>query len=181
MHAPEERYLCGTWASEELALRKGYRIRRVWKRYHYPQRSSQLFCSYMPKFQQAKEHPSSWPAHVTTPENVEDYECHEGVRLEPDRMHFDPGVRAIAKHELNSFWGKFGESPNKVTTEYITEVVTWLRLATSLRHDVHAIYPVNQDMIMVMYNLHSLTNDVCTSASIAAWLARNCMWKCWMY
>ena len=111
---------------------------------------------------------------MTTPENVEDYEAHEGVRLEPDRMHFNPGMRAIAKHELNSFWGKFGESPNKVTTEYITEVATWLRLATSPRHDVHAIYPVNQDMIMVMYNLHeehtdSLNNDMCTSVSIVGY------------
>ena len=61
-----------------------------------------------------------------------------------------------------------------MTTEYITEVATRLRLATSPRHDVHAVYPVNQDMIMVMYNLHeehkdSLTNDMCTSVSIAAW------------
>ena len=170
----------GTWVSEEveLALRKRYRIRRVWETYHYPQRSRQLFRSYVLKFQQAKEHASGWPPHVTTPEQraayVQDYEAHEGVRLDPDRMHFNPGVRAIAKHELNSLWGKFGESPNKMTTEYITVVPTWLRLATSPRHDVHAVYPVNQDMIMVMYNLHeeytdSLTNDMCTSVSIAAW------------
>ena len=179
-HTPEERFLRGTWVSEEvkLALRKGYRIRRVWETYHYPQRSRHLFRSYVLKFQQAKEHASGWPPHVTTPEQraayVQDYEAHEGVRLDPDRMHFNPGVRAIAKHELNSLWGKFGESPNKITTEYITEVPTWLRLATSPRHDVHAVYPVNEDMIMVMYNLHeeyadSLTNDMCTSVSIAAW------------
>ena len=68
-HAPEERYLRGTWVSEELvlALRKGYRIHRVWETYHYPQRSCQLFRSYVLKFQQAKEHASGWPAHVTTP------------------------------------------------------------------------------------------------------------------
>ena len=101
-HALEERYLRGTWVSEEvkLALRKGYRIRRVWETYHYPQRSRQL------KFQQAKDHASGWRTHVTTPEQrvayVQDYEAHEGVRLDPDRMHFNPGVRAIARHELNS-------------------------------------------------------------------------------
>ena len=144
-HAPEERHLRGTWVSEEvkLALRKGYRIRRVWETYHYPQRSRQLFRSYVLKFQQAKEHASGWPPHVTTPEQeaayVQDYEAHEGVRLDPDRMHFNPGVHAIAKHELNSLWGKFGESPKKMTTEYITEVPTWLRVATSRRHDVHAV------------------------------------------
>ena len=68
-HAPEERYLRGTWVSEELvlALRKGYRFHRVWETYHYPQRSRQLFRSYVLKFQQAKEHASGWPAHVTTP------------------------------------------------------------------------------------------------------------------
>ena len=80
-HAPEERYLRGTWVSEEvkLALRKGYRIRRVWETYHYPQRSCQLFRSYVLKFQQAKEHASGWPTHVTTPEQravyVQDYEA----------------------------------------------------------------------------------------------------------
>ena len=183
----------GQRRSKKLALRKGYRIRRVWETYHYPQRSRQLFRSNVLKFQQAKEHASGWPTHVTTPEQraayVQDYEAHEGVSVDPDRMHFNPGVRAIAKHELNSLWANSGNRPTKcrpstspkcrhgsawrphhVTTfmPFIPWTKTWSLSCTTCTKSIQTAWPT------------TCAPPCLLRRGRRGWLAGNCTWKCWM-
>ena len=31
----------------------------------------------------------------------------EGIRLDPDKIEYNPGLRALAKLMLNSVWGKY--------------------------------------------------------------------------
>ena len=41
---------------------------------------------------------SSWLRHC--------YE-HEGIRLDPNKIEYNPGLRALAKFALNSLWGTY--------------------------------------------------------------------------
>ena len=45
------------------------------------------------------------------------YEDHEGIRLDRAQIAKNPGRKATAKLMLNSFWGKFGERQNKPRVE----------------------------------------------------------------
>ena len=56
---------------------------------------------------------SGYPNNVTMCEQkneyIRQYEKHEGVRLDPDKIEHYPGLHSIGKGALNSFYGKFGQ------------------------------------------------------------------------
>ena len=60
-----------------------------------------------------KTQASGYPRNVTTWEQkneyIRQYEKHKGVRLDPDKIEHNPGLRSIGKLVLNSFYGKFGQ------------------------------------------------------------------------
>jgi hypothetical protein len=41
--------------------------------------------------------------------------------LDPNKIEYNPGMRALAKLMLNSFWGKFAQRPNMAKTEQIRD------------------------------------------------------------
>ena len=43
---------------------------------------------------------------------TDEYARVEGIKLEPNNIHYNSGKRATNKLLLNSFWGKFGENSN---------------------------------------------------------------------
>ncbi len=53
---------------------------------------------------------SGYPKDCVTPEQrqiyVAEYLEHEGIELDPEKITHNPGLRALAKLMLNSFWGK---------------------------------------------------------------------------
>ena len=64
-------------------------------------------------FLQMKTQASGYPSNVTTCEQkneyIRQYEKHEGVCLDPNKIEHNPGLRSIGKLALNSFYGKFGQ------------------------------------------------------------------------
>ena len=61
-----------------------------------------------------KTQASGYPSNVTTCEQkkneyIRQYEKHEGVCLDLDKIEHNPGLRSIGKLALNSFYGKFGQ------------------------------------------------------------------------
>ena len=38
---------------------------------------------------------------------IEEYYQHEGIRLDPKKIEYNPGLRYLAKLVLNSLWGKY--------------------------------------------------------------------------
>jgi len=61
---------------------------------------------------------SGWPEWVGDDETkrqqyIREYEEHEGILLEYDKIKYNAGLRALAKMMLNSMWGKFGQRLNK--------------------------------------------------------------------
>ena len=38
---------------------------------------------------------------------IDEYYEHEGIRLDPNKIEYNPGLRALAKFALNSLWGAY--------------------------------------------------------------------------
>ena len=112
-HSESERAIEGTWCSVELekALEKGYRVLRIHEVWHFPQQSDGLFKDYIDTFLKIKQEASGYPKDRVTEEQkqqyVNEYLEVEGIQLDPNKIEHNPGLRALAKLMLNSFWGKY--------------------------------------------------------------------------
>ena len=61
---------------------------------------------------------------------IRQYEKHEGVHLDPNKIENNPGLRSIGKLALNSFYGKFGLRTdivrhNLIRHRSVTPFVIW--------------------------------------------------------
>ena len=108
-HTREQRMLKGTWCTPELqkAVEKGYQILRIHEVWHFPEenRREGLFAGYVNTWLKLKQDSAGWPAGVETPEQkaeyVKQYEEHEGIKLDPEKIAVNPGRKSIAKLLLN--------------------------------------------------------------------------------
>ena len=111
-HTNLERAITGTWCHVELlkAVEKGYEILRLHEVWHFPEQSDELFKEYVDTFLKIKQEVSGYPKDCVTPEQkqsyVSEYLEHEGIKLDPEKITYNPGLRALSKLMLNSFWGK---------------------------------------------------------------------------
>ena len=143
-HTDKERLMTGVWCTEELkmAVRKGYKILKIHEVWHWSEneRKTGLFAPYVNKFLKAKQESAGWPSDCVTDQQkqayIAEYEVHEGIKLDSDKIEVNPGRKAVAKVMLNSFGGKFGEADSKPTTSTIQKVADWEKL-------------INDDTVMV--------------------------------
>ena len=58
-----------------------------------------------------KQEASGYPKHCVTDEQkqqyIDEYYEHEGIRLDPNNIEYNPGLRFLAKLMLNSLWGTY--------------------------------------------------------------------------
>ena len=132
-HSDQERALEGTWVSVELirAVELGYKILEISEVWHFPNSSKYcpetgekgIFSEYIDAFLKIKQECSDWPEHVITDADkakyVKDYFEVEGIQLDPTKIGYNPGLRAVAKNCLNNLWGRFGMRDNLPKTEFI--------------------------------------------------------------
>ena len=136
-HSDAERAIQGTWCSVELmkALEKGYRIIQMHEVWHFPQKSDTLFKEYIDTFEKIKLEASGYPKDCVTDEQkqryVNDILENQGIQLDPTKINYNPGLRALAKLMLNSFWGKFTQRSNLVKTEQIENPQVFFDCLTS--------------------------------------------------
>lgn len=68
------------------------------------------YFSYINKFLRLKQQADGWPSKSKTAAEKEQYLCEyeekEKIKLDPDKIAKNPGLRTISKLCLNSFWGK---------------------------------------------------------------------------
>jgi hypothetical protein len=68
------------------------------------------FFRYIDTFMKVKQESSGWPDWVQTDDDkdryIREYEEKEGIKLDPEKVQMNAGLRYIAKLCLNSFWGK---------------------------------------------------------------------------
>ncbi|CAH3187981.1 unnamed protein product [Porites lobata] len=159
-HIDKERLMIGVWCTEELkmAVQKGYRILKIHEVWHWSEnkRKTGLFAPYVNKFLKAKQESAGWPSDCVTDQQKEayiaEYEVHEGIKLDSDKIEVNPGRKAVAKVMLNSFWGKFGEGDNKPTTSTLQKVEDWeknSKVKSIHLEDMIKIFQVNWDKRVV--------------------------------
>ena len=181
-HTSEERALTGTWCSPELeeALQQGYKILKVHEIWHFSKQSTTLFQDYIDTFLKIKQEASGWPPDVGDDpikqrQYLLDYAQHEGIELDPTKITFNPGLRSLAKMMLNSFWGKFGQQPNKCQVEAFTSPAKFNELLHNDAKQIHSIRIVNEDMLEVVHN----HQDECAQVQININIFIACFTTCW--
>ncbi|XP_013411740.1 uncharacterized protein LOC106174630 [Lingula anatina] len=184
-HNDEERCMTGTWVTVELkkAVSKGYVIKQMHEVWHYDHvseynpitKTGGLFSDYINTFLKLKQEASGYPPECTTPQLKRDYIASyftkEGIRLDPNQIKKNPGLRALSKLMLNSFWGKFGQRMNMTQSEYVTEVDEYFALLLNKSVDVTNVMFLTDDMVEVHYKHQSEFNECSdkTNVVIAAY------------
>ena len=64
-------------------------------------------------------------------------------------MKNNPGRKAVAKIMFNSFWGKFGQRDSLPQTRFIHKSKDFFDLCRSERHEIHNLYAVSPECMMV--------------------------------
>ena len=112
-HSDEERAILGTWCHVELmkAIEKGYEVLKIHEVWHWEQTTDELFKDYVDTFLKIKQEANSYPKTCVTDEQkqhyIDQYYEHEGIHLDPNKIVYNPGLRALAKFALNSLWGTY--------------------------------------------------------------------------
>ena len=118
-HTDEERAILGTWCHVELmkAIEKGYEVLEIHEVWHWEETTDKLFKEYVHTFLKLKQEASGYPKHCVTDEQkqqyIDEYYEHEGIRLDPNKIAYNPGLRWLAKLMLNSLWGTYLSSYRK--------------------------------------------------------------------
>ena len=89
-----------------------------------------------------KQEASGWPAECNTEEKkrnyLQEYEEHEGIRLDYDKVKKNPSLRLLAKLMLNSFWGKFRPRPNQTQVTTCTKLSEFFQIIKDDRQVIHS-------------------------------------------
>ena len=157
LHTEVQRCLYGTWCTPELqkAVEKGYQIKKIYEVWHFSesQRRQGLFADYVNKWLKIKQEASGWPKDCTTEEKkaayIQEYADREGVNLDTDRVVKNGGRKQVAKLMLNSFWGKFGERPNKTQTHTVTSPAELYNIMEDQGNNIHDIRIITEDVVEV--------------------------------
>ena len=182
-HTDRERMLRGTWCTPEIqkALEVGYTMIKVYEVWHFPeeQQRSGLFKDYVNTWLKIKQESAGWPRWCTTEDTkqkyLRQYWEHEGIQLDRTSIQKNPGRKATAKLMLNSFWGKFGERPNKLCTVAIRSPSQLYEYLFDPVFDVSTLRLCTEDVLELVYthtrdNVESITKtNIFVAAFTTCW------------
>ena len=157
-HSNEQRALTGTRCSPELqkAVELGYEIQYLYEVWQFDQTCEGLFQDYVNTWLKIKQEASGWPSWVGDDETkrqqyVREYDEHEGIPLEYDKIEHNAGLRTLAKMMLNSMWGKFGQRLNKTQVQQFHDPQAFHRFLDTNTLDVRHVSIMNDAMVEVHY------------------------------
>ncbi len=138
-------------------------------------REGGLFSKYIDTFLKFKQEASGPPDWIKTIEDEDrytrDYFEKEGVPLNRENIRKNPGLRALAKLCLNSFWGKFGQRLNMRQNMFYNEmeVDEFFKTITDQAKEVQNFHIVADDTIQVewVYKKDCLPDDNKTNIYLA--------------
>lgn len=181
-HDDESRALVGTWCTPELekAVEKGYRILYVYEIWNFPQSSNTLFTEYINTFLKLKVEASGWPSEVRDDpvkqeQYLDDFFEREGIRLDPDQIERNEGLRALAKLMLNSFWGKFGQRPNMTRCKQFNSPAQFFKFLSDDEIEVSSLQLINEEIIEVFYTIKKDCDE--SQSNVNIFIA--CFTTCW--
>lgn len=174
----------GVWASNEVkkAVQMGYKIKKIYKIFHFENTSNDLFKGYIAKFLKVKQEATGLPKWITEPDlencvsdknypeiNLEYikklsqdqridlyiklYYENQGIMMNKHNIKKNPGLRAIAKLCLNSLWGKFGQRVNMPKTEIITDNKKYWDIMFNDKYTNQNYWEIDENRIEMSYKL----------------------------
>uniref|UniRef100_A0A914I9Y5 DNA-directed DNA polymerase n=1 Tax=Globodera rostochiensis TaxID=31243 RepID=A0A914I9Y5_GLORO len=168
------------------ALKVGYRVTRVYRAYNWPLASDWsgfLFHSYLEKFLKMKFEASGYPANCSE-EGISEEEATARkqayinkafsvcqVRLNPDNIKYNPGLRYVSKLCLNSLWGRFALRNRLTKTEIIDNHADLAKLLNDDKIDISSIDQLTEKFWMVCYKAkdeHVVEHDT-SNVALALW------------
>ena len=174
-HSDDERSFIGTWCTNELnlAIKKGYKINKIYEVWHFKEQTNNLFKDYVRKFMKIKMESSELKTgDGCTYKSFDDYKSivKSKLDIDLDDVKYNPGMRAIAKLCLNSLWGKFGQRINMPITKYVTNQKDFYKNILNEKIDDLNIHFINDDMVKMTYNMKDqfIDNSKDTNIFIAA-------------
>ncbi|KYN02050.1 putative DNA polymerase [Cyphomyrmex costatus] len=192
-----DREFTGTWVADEIrkAVSVGYKIINIYEIWQYEMtqynpetKEGGHFTEYINTFLKIKQEASGWPSDCIDNEElkmryIDEYEQMEGIKLDPQKIYINPGLRAVSKICLNSFWGKFGQRENLPKVEIVTTRNRLIQLLSSNEINVISILPVNDDVLYVSYICRdeNLTSSPITNVVIAAFTTAQARLKLYEY
>ena len=180
-HSDEQRALTGTWCSPELqkGVELGYEIQYLYEVWHFDQTCEGLFRGYVNTWLKIKQGASGWPSRVDHPikrlKYIHEYEKHEGIHLEYDKIEYNAGLRTLAKLMLNSMWGKFGQLLNKTQVQAFDDPQTFHRFLDTDTLDVRHVSVINDQLVEVHYQYQQ--EDIPVSPNLNSFVAS--FTTCW--
>ncbi|XP_061190613.1 uncharacterized protein LOC133198551 [Saccostrea echinata] len=186
-----QRALTGTYCTPELlkAIEKGYKILNIYEIYHWNEttqydsstKTGGLFASYINMFLKIKQEASGRPAWVKTEADleryIEMYEEREGIRLDPNKIEVNAGLRSLAKLLLNSFWGKFGQHMNLTKTQFIHDSQAHVLFGQMTNPTVHIVDFNIVDDENLMLSTKRTSEEMCAPGHTNVFLAS--FTTCW--
>ncbi|XP_071105204.1 uncharacterized protein [Haliotis cracherodii] len=107
-----------------------------------------LFDTYIYRHFKEKLEASGYPEGCTDHDAyIQEIYDKEGIRLDKDRIEKNPGRRTIAKMQLNSLWGKFGQRVDYSQNVYMNDPVQYFALWRDERNTIEDVTVVNEHMV----------------------------------
>ena len=162
-HTKQERSILGTWTTLEVqvALEAGYVIDEIYEVHHYDNTTAtdngpgNIFKEYVNCFMKLKQESSGFPEGVNTDEDkkryVDKYEREEGIRLDIDRVEYNPSLRWVCKLLLNSLWGKFAENTNAGSCKYVNTAAELAQMRNMKVFNITNFHILNDDCMVIEY------------------------------
>ncbi len=123
--------------------------------WHFENCSSSIFVDYRHTFLKGKQEASGYPAKVRDQESrekyIRDYQTHQGIQLDPNKIQVNPAKRQVSKLSLNGFWGKFAQRSNLAQTTLVGEPEEFLRMMFSGQYDINYFRFINDKTTMVQW------------------------------
>lgn len=187
-HSDDERALVGSFATPELreALQNGYQVMEVYEILNWRNRSCDLFHPFVRKWIKIKTEATGFPDWVRTEEDkdkyIRDYFDESEILLDKESIRKDPVLRAIAKNQLNSFYGKFAQRPNMEQCEIVKTHAKMYELASDPTKEITGMITVDTDTALVNWKFANDTdarngNVNVAIASFITSYARRELWR----
>ena len=164
-HSDAQREFTGTWCTPELieAEARGYIIVKIHEVYHWEKtikynsetKEGGLFAEYINTFLKIKQESSDWPKWCTDGKSrqkyIDNYYEREGIRLDPEKIKHNPGLRSLAKLLLVNMWGKWGQSSSHVRTEFVDNLAHLSEIMVDPMKEIHDFQLITDEILMVQY------------------------------
>ncbi|GBN67879.1 hypothetical protein AVEN_141588-1 [Araneus ventricosus] len=174
-HSDEERSMIRTWVTEELkvGVQNEYRVTKIFEVYHFREKSSRLFKSYIDLFLKIKQENSGYPSDCTTDEKktayIQQYYEKEGVQLNPAEIQKKKKkIREATSCEIGIEW--WGMNIYKSQLTCVNSLPSFNNLIAVPTKNIKDVYLPTPEVVAIVWDSKKdfIPQDTGTNIFLAA-------------